>query len=249
MTPVLTILGIVLDLLVWGSHAVIPWRVARAAEDRRRLWGLCAFPLLLAALIASLVRWLYRPDALIAAGLADPLHGPAVARVVLILLAAAVAADLIILVGWRRLDVVGWKLAASLSTCGLLAYSLLSETLRAGGVEVADLGPFLLAVAARGVLAVGLLDGLSHPRPWATWSAAVALPLYLFALPSEARANLWAGGDVLTLIGAALLLASAGWLPSRYRIPSLLAATLLTAAFLARVEAVAATLSQASPLL
>ncbi len=241
----MTALALAFELLVLGLHVVAPWRLAHAdtVEARRRLWALLATPLLLAAALAAIFVLGKRLDAAIAWGLGWP---PASLPALLLgLTAVAVAlADLVLLAGFRKLEPLGWKVAAGLAMTLLLAASLAGELLRLGrgpaaglaGLGLATLGRVPLALAA-GEAASGQVRGLAT-------LAGIALPLTLLGFSASMRAAL--GGDLLTLGAASLLLVAARFLPLSLRRPAVVAGILLAAVFLDRTSDLSAALEPGS---
>ncbi len=256
----MTTLALTLQLLVLGLHVVVPWRlaglpqgaaagtpgaasVAATVQERRRLWALVATPLVLAAAIAGLFTLGERIDAAIAWGLTwPPVSFPAMA---LACAAAAVAlADLLLLVGFRKLEPAGWRIAAGLGGVLLLAASFAGELLRLGRGPAAGLSGLLVAVLCRVLLALAAGQAASGPvRGWATLAGA-ALPLTLLASAAPVHATL--GADLPTLGAAALLLFVARFLPLSLRRPAVLAGVLLAALFLDRAGDLSAALEPGS---
>lgn len=223
---------------------MVPWRLAAGREPEsgawRRRWAIVAAPLLATALLLLLLRVDAAPDAAVAVGLGSPSHASPLLRAAGVLAAALFAADLLLLAGWRRLESAGWRITAGLGACGLAALAWSEELLRMGEGPESPRGLLLAAAACRVLVAAGAGESLAPGRPWAGLAAGLALPLELLFLPRPLLHLLLRQGDGLTLGAAALLFLLARWLPARLRRPSLLAATLLAALFLARAAALSA---------
>jgi hypothetical protein len=230
-------------LVVWGSQAVAPWRLRRGDEAARRLWGHAALPLLLAGALAALLYVHDRPDAAIAAGL-SPLLSTLPGRVLTLLLAALVGADLILALGKGRVENLGWPLAASLSLLFLAAASLEMELLRVGEGQQGPLPLLFAAAGCRLLVTLGAGEAAAPGRPLFAGMAGLALPLYFLCLPLPLQRAIAGTGAWLTLAGAALLFLAARWFPASLRRPAVLAAALLAGLFFAQ----AGDLYQALPL-
>lgn len=234
----MTALTLALQWVILGLHVLLPWRLARlappaAAEtpDRRQLWALIAAPLLLAAALAGLFTLGARLDAALAWGLVWPPRSV----VALSLAFAGVAvglADLLLFFGFRRLEAVGWRIAAGLGGFLLLAASVAGELLRLGRGPMTGLAGLAIAALCRVPLALAAGEASSGPvRGFATL-AGVVLPFSLVGFAAPVRALL--GEDLLTLGAAVLLLLAARFLPPALRRPAALAGVLLAALFLDR---------------
>ena len=226
-----------LSLILWGAHAVVPWRLACPPADTpadtpagagRRRWGRAALPLL--ALGAALaLAWVARhPDAAIAARLV-PLTASTPGRALAIVLPVLAVVDLVLLAGWRRLEDVGWRLAAGLGLAFAAVASLAAEVLRVGEGPTSPPSVLLAAAGCRALVALGAGEVLApgQGRPWAALGAGLALPLWLWLLPLDLAQAVAAEGTLLTLGAAAVLFLGAPWLPPALRRPALAGAALL----------------------
>ena len=233
----MTGLALAFQLFVLGLHVVAPWRLARAdaapdtAEHRKRLWALLAAPLLLAAAFAGLYTLGEHVDAALAWGLAWP---PASLPALFLSFTAAALGltDLIVLAGFRKLEPMGWRVAALLGTALLLAASFAGELLRVGRGPAAGLAALGLAALCRVPLALAAGEAASGPVRGFAFLAGAALPLSLFGFSAPVRSAL--DTDLLTLGAASLLLLTARFLPSSLRRPAVVAGILLAALFLDR---------------
>jgi hypothetical protein len=229
-------------LVAWGGQAVAPWRLRHGDEAARRLWGHAALPLLLAGALAALLYVHDRPDAAINAGL-SPLFATLPGRVLTLLLAALLGADLILALGKGRVENLGWPLAASLSLLFLAAASLGGELLRVGEGQRGPLPLLFAAAFCRLLVTLGAGEAVAAGRPVFALLAGLALPLYLLCLPQPLARAIAASGYGFTLAAAAVLFLAARWLPASLRRPAVIAAALLAGLFLAQ----AGDLSQALP--
>lgn len=245
-------------LLALGAHVVVPAGLVQgggespSAAVTRRRWALTALPLLMVA-VAIFLGWLrWHPDPLIALGWgSEPLttfSGYTAAAMVLML----AVADLFLLLTYRRLEPVTWRLLAGLALPVLLAVSTFLEIIRVGQGPRTTLGALILAALCRAAVALGTGAALEVrsratsisriPRTLAwTLPAAALLPLYPLALPGEVRALLLAEGAGLTVGAAAALFLVSPWLPARLRRPALLAAGALGALVFAQATDLAGT--------
>jgi len=229
-------------LVAWGGQAVAPWRLRRGNEAARRLWGHAALPLLLTGTLAALLYVRDRPDAALAAGL-SPLLATLPGRILTLLLAALLGADLILALGKGRVEDLGWPLAATLSLLFLAAASLGAELLRVGEGQRGPLPLLFAAAGCRLLVTLGAGEAVAPGRPLLAALAGLALPLYFLCLPPRLAHTLVAGGSWLTLAAAAVLFLAARWLPASLRRPTVIAAALLAGLFFAQ----AGDLSQVLP--
>ncbi|HEV7517764.1 MAG TPA: hypothetical protein VGR07_15805 [Thermoanaerobaculia bacterium] len=229
-------------LVAWGSQAVAPWRLRRSDSAARRLWGHAALPLLLAGALAGLLYVHDRPDAAIAAGL-SPLLANLPGRLLALLLAALLGADLILALGKGRIENLGWPLAASLSLLFLAAAALPGELLRVGEGPRGPLPLLFAAALCRLLVTLGAGEAVAAGRPLLAGVAGLALPLYYLCLPTPLKRAIAASGSWLTLGAATVLFLTARWLPASLRRPTVIAAALLAGLFLAQ----AGDLSQVLP--
>ncbi len=227
-------------LIAFGAHAVVPWRLAGAADDARRRWSRLALPVLLLAILLLLMTGARRPDVAIATGLGWSGASSPAGRAIAIALAGLLLGDALIFFAGPRPERGAWWLLGTLGAVGLLGGSLAAELLRLG--EGPDAGAVALLAAAVCRAGVGLAAGqnLEAERPSLAPLGAVALVLYFLALPPAVRTGLLRAGDELTFGAAAALLALVRFLPPRFRRAVLLVGTLLAAVAFARAAAVSA---------
>ena len=220
-------------LLAWGAQAAIPWRLADIAAERRRPWAYALLPLLVVSALAALHFARTHPDAAVYQGL-YPLWLSRLGRVLSVLFPALALADLVAMIGWRRMEEAGWRIGAGFGLVFLLAASAAGELMRAGeGLESAPAALALLVVL-RTLLALGVAEALAPGRPAFAPLAGAALPFYYLLLPSAVAAVLWRGGQGITLGAASLLLLAARWLPAGLRRIALIGAALLAGLLIAR---------------
>jgi len=229
------------NLAVFGAHAVVPFRLVEASEERRRLWALTAPIALLTSIVATALFLARRPDEAIAWGMTGPISGSLPARLISLVVATLALADLVSAAGWRRLEPTAWRVLGTLGGLGAAAHTLGAELLRIGSgpVGAGRLAFFALLVLRLPLaLAAGELVA-GRPRRW--------VPIAGPALVAAAR--LWPAAlrqglalDRLTLLSAAVLLLAARFVPERWRRATGVFGLLLAALFLARAAAVAAVL-------
>ncbi|MEO8274636.1 MAG: hypothetical protein ABI639_00340 [Thermoanaerobaculia bacterium] len=234
-------LALAFQLVVLGLHVVVPWRLgatseppADAKEDpRKRLWALLAAPLLLAAALAGLFALGQNLDAAIAWGFVWP---PASVPAFVILLAslALLLTDFTLLVGFRKLEPLGFRVASGLAIVLLCAASVGGELLRVGRGPAAGLASILLAATGRAALALAAGEAAAGAVSGFALLAGIALPLSVLGFPEAIRAALQP--DFLTLGAAALLLLLARFVPPSLRRPAVFAALVLAAIFLDRTR-------------
>jgi len=234
-----------LVLVAWGAQAVAPWRLRRGDNPdppaARRLWGHAALPLLLAGALGALLYVHDRPDAALGSGL-TPILATLPGRLLLLLLAALLVADLILALGKSRIETLGWPLAAGLSLLFLAAASLAGELLRVGDNPRGPLPLLFAAAGCRLLVTLAAGEGLAPGRPLLAIPAGLALPLYVLCLPPLLQAALATRGAWITLAAAALLLLVARWLPPSLRRPTLLGGVLLAALVLSQATDLSQTL-------
>lgn len=220
-------------LLAWGAQAVIPWRLAGVEAERRRPWAYALLPLLAVSALAAIHFARTHPDAAVYQGL-YPLWLSRLGRVLSVLFPALALADLVAMIGWRRMEEAAWRISAGFGLVFLLAASTAGELMRIG--EGPESGPFALAflILLRTLLALGVAEALAPGRPVFAPVAGAALPFYYLLLPSAVATVLWRGGQGITLGAAALLLLAARWLPQGLRRTALLGAALLAGLLIAR---------------
>jgi hypothetical protein len=205
-----------------------------AALTARQLWGHAALPLLLAGALAALTYIHARPDAAIAAGL-SPLLASLPGKILVLLLAALLGADLVLALGKGRVENLGWPLTAALGVFFLAAAAYAGELLRVGEGQRGPLPLLVAAALFRLLVALGAGEAVAPGRPLFALAAGLALPLYYLCLPFALRQEIATGGYAFTLLGAAVLFLVARWLPASLRRPAVIAAALLAGVFLAQV--------------
>jgi hypothetical protein len=232
-------------LLAWGAQAVLPWRLAGLAAERRRFGALALPPLLLTGGLAAFLYVLRHPDAAIVQRL-YPLGASRPGRALAVLFPALTVADLLLCFGWRRLDAAGWRIAAGLGLVFLLATTWAAELIRVGEGPESALFPLIVLALLRALLALGAAEALAPGRPVLAAAAGPGLLLYGLLLPARLAQDLGGHGQWLTLAAAALLLLGARWLPLPLRRSALLSATLLAGLYLGQAAGLSAGLG--SPL-
>jgi hypothetical protein len=231
-------------LLAWGAQAVTPWRLAgRPAEDveARRRWAWAVLPLFATGVLAALLWVSSHPDATVAAGLV-PLATSRVGRPMAILVAALLAADLVAVMGWRRLEDAGWRILGGFGLAALAAVCLAAELLRAGEGPASPLLVAALAAACRLLVALGAGEAVAPGRPLLALAAAPALVAWFYVIPADLADLLLRSGAAFTTGAAALLFFAARWLPASLRRPGLVAAALLAGLLFAQAAVLSGTL-------
>lgn len=225
-------LVLLINLAVWGAHALLPFRLARGGEAARGLWARVALPAAGLALTATAAALARHPDPAAAWGLHELLQGSRPALVVGLGLGATLLADLVGVLGWRRLEPAAWRVWGALGALGLASATIGSELVRIGAGPVPAVTALLGAALLRAPLALAAAETLAGAPRWAAPAAGATLPLAVLLWPEALRAVL--GADRLTLAAAAALLVVARFLPERLRRPAAAAGILLAALFLAR---------------
>ncbi|MEM7481314.1 MAG: hypothetical protein AAF481_09085 [Acidobacteriota bacterium] len=225
-----------LAFLVFGSHVVLPWRLATRPTPRRRGWALLALPSLFVVLLTG-GWWLSsHPDTLLGAGWGSRSVSDLIVRSLAVTLPVLILVDSVLLVGWRKLEDLGWRLAAGLGLVASLSAGAFLELLRTGEGPWSRPAVLAFATACHGLVALAAGEATTGratgPRPVFAPLAALALPLYLFLLPEALRDVLHAEGWGITALACGLLLFAARWLPPRLRRPALFAAIALWSLFL-----------------
>ena len=198
------------QFLILGANVVAPWRLARAPGEMRRAFQLAIVPALLLSAILALLHLHLRPDAALAWGLTWPPRGLPI-RLLLVLLAAGALSALLLALGGRHLEPLGWRFAAGLALLAAAGAAFAGELLRVGGGPSG--GALALAIAALARLATTLAAGecaTGRPR-WLTFLAGVALPVALVASPVALREAL--DRDLWTVVASAARLLLARFLP------------------------------------
>jgi hypothetical protein len=230
-------------LLSWGAQAAIPWRLAARDPERRRPWVPALLPLLVTGALAAAALVQLQPDAALAQGL-YPLGASGLGRGLAVLLTALALADVLIAIGWRRMEAAGWKIAAGLGLAFLLTATWTAELMRTGEGPASAPVAFIALVLLRTLLALGAAEALAPGRPLLAAAAGLALPLYALLLPAPLAHALGAHGQWLTLAAASLLLLGARWLPPALRRPALLGGTLLAGLYLGQATRLSQGLGQ-----
>lgn len=230
MSP-LTFAAVALLMLSLGAHVLAPLRAGRQdAETARDVWGLAAAPLLLLALLLELLRLSAHPDLLLTVGWGESALVARTTRALGVLLLTLLAVDLVTLVGRKKMEPVGFRVAGIFAWLPLAA-ALGAEEILARG-DTALLGPGLvLAALSRVLVALGAAEALAPApasgRPFWTVPAALGLVAWPLLAPGELFGRLLGSGLLVPLGAAAVLFLIARWLPVRLRRPTILAATLL----------------------
>jgi hypothetical protein len=230
-------------LLSWGAQTVVPWRLAALDPERRRPWVPALLPLLVTGALAAFGVVQFHPDAALVQGL-YPLGASGLGRVLAVLLPALALADILIAIGWRRMETAGWKIAAGFGLAFLLAATWAAELMRTGEGPASAPAAFIALVFLRMLLALGAAEALAPGRPLLAAAAGLALPLYALLLPAPLAHALGAHGQWLTLAAASLLLLGARWLPPALRRPALLGGTLLAGLYLGQATRLSQGLGQ-----
>ena len=229
-----------LNLLVWGCHAYLPWRLA-AGEDRlRRAWAGAALPALGLSAVATFLSLRAAPDAAVVWGLASLAHASLPARLIAVATVALALADLLLLAGGSRLGAREWRLAGIFGALGLAAQTWGSELLRIGWGPLPPVSGLVLGSLLRLPLALAAAELLAGaPRRW-TAAAGPALARAWLTWPSALRRAM--ALDLLTLGAACALLLAARFVPLSLRRATGAAGVVLAIFFLARSGAVSAIL-------
>ncbi|MEP7013421.1 MAG: hypothetical protein ABJC13_24125 [Acidobacteriota bacterium] len=215
-----------------GVHAVVPWRLRRAAPEDRRLWALGAAPLQALAALAFLYLLGRSEDAVLASHLA-PFSASPVILALGTTAAALCLADLLLVFGWRRLEDRGWPILALFGGAFTLAQSFALAALSAGGSK-APASALVLRAAVLAALALAASEAITTNAPRLAPFASLAglcLPLFAFGLPQEVREPFVSAGGLAFLGAAAALLFATRFAPQPNLRRALALAGLLLAAF------------------
>lgn len=225
------------NLAVYGAHAALPFRLAAAEPSWRRRWALAAPLTLGASLLVTAAAIARRPDEAIAWGLTHPLDGALPARMIAVVLAALLVADLVVAAGWRRLEPAAWRVLGLLGLAAAFLHALGSELLRIGlGPTRLDAAVLLAVAALRLPLALAAGELLAGAPRWWVPVAGPALFAATRLWPASLRQAL--ADDQWTLVVAALLLVGARFVPPSLRRIAGLAGWTLAVLFLARAAEV-----------
>jgi hypothetical protein len=233
--------ALLVNLAVWGAHAVLPFRLAAPigeAEPARRLWALAALPALGLSVVVTAGALRLDPEPATAWRLHELAAGSRPALFVAVAGATLALADALLALGWRRFEPAAWRVLGALGLLGLGAVTLASELVRLGWGPVPAPAALWAAAALRLPLALAAGEAFLPPTRWSRWlgpAAAAALTLAVALWPAPVRAAL--GADRLTLFAAAALLLLARLLPVRFRRVARVAGVALAALFLARAGA------------
>lgn len=231
MNP-LSLAALVVNLLVWGAHALVPWRLATAPERSRSLWARVALPALGASILVTAAGLRAAPDAAAAWRLHELESSVLPTLLLAVVLVAAILGDLLLALGWRRLEPLAWRVLAGIGALALAAVTLASDLVRIGWGPVPPRGALLGAALLRVPLALAAAEAaLGAPR-FATPLAGLGLAGAALLWPPPLLDAL--GADRATLYAAVLLFLLARFFPVRLRRPAAIAAVVLAALFLAR---------------
>jgi hypothetical protein len=223
-----------LTLLLWGTFSLVPWRLRAAPAAAQRWWARLAVPLLLLAI--GLVAWTLRlhPDAALTVRVHSWIEGGKIARSALLLVAVLGVATTLLALAWEKLEPTAWALVAAFGLAGWGAVAAVLEMLRMGEGPPNTVMEMVVAVLAHAYLGLAAAEAVAPAsrsgRPWLALPgmlAALAVGLYLWALPAPVLGILLRQGAGLTATLTAVLFAAAPWLPLSLRRPALLAGTLL----------------------
>lgn len=241
---ILQIVTLAIGMVVWGAHATAPVRLPATA---RRTATLVALPIAVASIMAIFAATAQRPDAALTVGLGPGWPTSVEGRVSAVLLAAALASDLLALFLLGQDDRTGRGLAAVMGGGGLVGFAIWGELLRLGEGPGSGMALFWAAVALRAGAALGagelLLGGAARLAP----IGALALLAYPLALPPVLRDALERSGDWLTLAAAGSLFLVGRFVPGRLRRLALVFAVVLTAIFFARAAHLSQLLQRVVP--
>ena len=225
------------NLAVFGAHALLPFRLADADDVARRRWALAAPVALATAILISIAAIANRPDEAAAWGLPSPFAGSPLVSFVAVAIGALLVADLVVALGWRRLEPAAWRMAGALGLVGAAAHAFGSELLRAGwGPAPSGLAILGAIVVLRVPLALAAAElALGRPRLFAPLAGPALLGMVAL-WPQATRAAM--GRETLTLVAGALLLALSRFLPERFRRLAGAAGFALAVLYLARAAEV-----------
>lgn len=245
------LLAILVAGLASAAHAAVPGSLRSPGSDAGRArWAQAGLPMLLALLVAALLRVRLNPEPFVGSGL-FPVGPSPVTTAALITLGTLVVVDLFVLAFHQRLESAGWWWLTGFGGLGLVAWSAFEEAARIGSGPAIALEHYLGAVILRSGLGLGTgLLVFTRPSPRLARVAGVGAAFCAAALwlPTSpwVQASLVATGDPLTLGAGALLIAAGPLLPERFRRLSVVLGLTLVALFLARAGAVSEQLGQAS---
>ncbi len=215
-----------------GAHAVVPWRHRRSTPEARHPWALAAAPLLALAALVFLTLVGRSEDAVLASHLA-PFSASPVILALGTTAAALCLADLLLVVGWRRLEDRGWPILALFGGAFTLAQSFALAALSAGDSK-APPSALVLRAAVLAALALAASEAITSNTPRLPQFASLAglcLPLFAFGLPQAVREPFVSAGGLAFLGAAAALLFATRFTPNPNRRRALALAGLLLATF------------------
>lgn len=228
----LDFLVLLVNLLVWGLHARLPWQLGDGDPRWRRVWALSALPALGLSVSLTLLSIGGAPDAAVAWGMTDPLTGALPARLVAVAVLALALVDVVLLLGKERFGPFEWRLVGAFGVLGLATATLGSELLRIGWGPVPGRGALWLAIALRLPLALAAGELVAGKARLWTLLSGPSLAAAVALWPPTLRASL--GADWLTLGAAVGLLLVARFLPGALGRGAGLAGVALAALFLVR---------------
>lgn len=236
----LALLVLAINLVVWGAHALVPWRFAREPEIRRRGWALIALPAVGLSIVVTAVSLRFAPDAAVAWRLHEIESRILPTLLLALAVGGAILGDLILAFGWRGFEPVAWRVLAALGALALAATTLASELVRIGWGPVPGTWALVGAAALRLPLALAAAEATIGAPRWLTPLAAVGLAGAVLLWPQPLVAALHS--DRLTLYSALALLLAARFVPRRLRRPAAIAGVLLALLFLVRAGQVSESL-------
>jgi len=225
-------LALAINLIVWGAHALVPWRFAAEEEARRRRWALAALPAAGLSVVVTAAALRVAPDAAVAWRLHDVEAGVLPTILLALALGGAILGDLILAIGWRGFEPVAWRVLAALGALALAAVTLASELVRIGWGPVPPTWALLGAAGLRLLLALAAAEAVLGPPTLMTSAGGLGLAGAVALWPTPLVAAL--GTDRLTLYSAVLLLLLARFVPRRLRRPTAVAGLVLAVLFLVR---------------
>jgi hypothetical protein len=229
-----------LNLLVWGCHAYLPWRLAAGDERWRRTWATAALPALGLSAVATFALLRFDPDPAVAWALTGFAEGSLAARSIGVATAGLALSDLLLVLGGARLGAREWRLAGVFGALGLAVQTWGAELLRIGWGPVPTPTGLLLGILLRLPLALAAAELVAGPpRRW-TAAAGPALAVAWLLWPSALRRAM--ALDLLTLGAAIALLLAARRVPPSLRRATGVAGLLLAVFFLVRAGAVSSIL-------
>lgn len=228
----MTGLVLLLNLLVWGAHAVMPFHLVQAPEPKRRAWAVAALPALGLSVVATAAALHLHPDPAVAWGLHELFRGSKPALALAIAGATLACADGLTALGWRQYEPAAWRALGVLGLLGLAAATYAAELVRIGWGPVPPFEALVLAAALRLPLALAAGELFAGGPRFAAPLAALGLPAAAALWPAALRAAL--AGDRPTLWAASLLLALARFVPVRLRRATLALGLAMAALWLAR---------------